>query len=314
MAILPSRWDRLGLQLRIMVYVTVGLVLLFGGLAYFGTQTVNLASVQVLNERSAFAQSLAVDLDDDFEHLAFYVRLAAEGLNLSNRDSRQAADRIYQALGPGATGRFIWVSSLRILDGHGQLLAAVPATPRDAPLLNTEEIQLAIGQKRHLLLRSQGAVERESPFASLVVPISAGWAGEQPVAVVVDTTGMGNVAATVPGGGAEYSVEILRADGMILAASAETEPVGEVSPHYLLLKKYMDTRVSGAEVHRVPRDYPERDHIAAVSPLASGPFYLVLEQPVDLALALPRQQQSQMLAVGSVGLLLALLVAWYTTR
>src|SRR3990172_7828115 len=314
MFIFHPRWNRLGLQVRIMAYVTVGLVLLFGGLAYFGMRTVNQASGQVLNERSAFSQSLAMDLDDDFQHLAFYVRLAAEGLNLSNRDFRQAADRIYQVLGPGATGRFIWVSSLRILDGQGELLAAVPEALRDAPLLDAIDIQLAIGEKKHLLLRSQGAVERGGPFASLVVPISADWAGEQPVAVVVDTTGMGNVAATIPGGGAEYSVEILGADGMTLAASAETEPVGEVSSHYPLLKKYMDTRQSGAEVHRVPRDYPERDHIAAVSPLASGPFYLVLEQPVDLALALPRQQQSQMLVVGSVGLILTLLVAWYTTR
>src|SRR3990172_13067830 len=155
MPIFHPRWNRLGLQVRIMVYVTVGLALLFGGLAYSGTQTVNLASVQVLQERSAFSQSLAMDLDDDFEHLAFYVRLAAEGLNLSNRDFRQAADRIYQVLGPGATGRFIWLSSLRILDGQGQLLAAVPATLRDAPLPDARDVQLAIGEKRHLLLRSQ---------------------------------------------------------------------------------------------------------------------------------------------------------------
>jgi hypothetical protein len=74
-----------------MAYVTVGLVLLFGGLTYFGMQTVNQASVQVLHERSAFAESLAMDLDKDFEHLTFYVRLAAEGLSPYPQDFPQAA-------------------------------------------------------------------------------------------------------------------------------------------------------------------------------------------------------------------------------
>ncbi|MBI4503925.1 MAG: HAMP domain-containing protein [Chloroflexi bacterium] len=52
----------------------------------------------------------------------------------------------------------------------------------------------------------------------------------------------------------------------------------------------------------------------AVVPLASSDFYLILEQPVDVALALPMQMQQGLMLLTSLGFLASLLVAWVTTR
>ncbi|GEM_PF-5112618 len=55
-------------------------------------------------------------------------------------------------------------------------------------------------------------------------------------------------------------------------------------------------------------------HVMAVVPLQESSFYLVLEQPVDVALLLPTQIQQRLVFLMSFGFLASLLVAWVTTR
>ncbi len=55
-------------------------------------------------------------------------------------------------------------------------------------------------------------------------------------------------------------------------------------------------------------------HVMAVVPLAGSPFYVVLEQPVDVALALPFRLREQLLVATIAGFLGSLVVAWITTR
>lgn len=314
MWILISKWNRFGLQLRIMAYVTIGLIVLFGGLAYFSAHAIYVAEDYIVSERTAFVQSLARDLDKDLEHLEFHLQLGAESLALPSKDFPLVGHRLYQLLNLRASGGLFRMFSLRILDGQGQLLAAVPATLWGAPLPDTRDVQLALEQNRALVLPSLVVAEGVVPFASVVMPVLADWTNGQPLAVVVDTVGVSNVSPTVPGGGTAYSVEVLGVDGLTIVSTTHPEQAGKRSLHYSILRKYVEAGRSGAEVHRLPKGALEGDHIAAVAPLASGPFYLVLEQPVDLALAVPRQRQSQMLLAISVGILLALAAAWHTTR
>jgi type VI protein secretion system component VasF len=56
---LISKWNTLGLQLRTMIYVSIGLVLLFAVIAFFGLRTVAANTQEVFEERTALAQSLA---------------------------------------------------------------------------------------------------------------------------------------------------------------------------------------------------------------------------------------------------------------
>ncbi len=55
-------------------------------------------------------------------------------------------------------------------------------------------------------------------------------------------------------------------------------------------------------------------HVMAAVPIRSTPFYLVLEQPVDVALALPNQLRERLFALIAVGIVVTLIVAWLTTR
>lgn len=309
-----SKWSRLGLQLRIMAYVAIGLIVLFGGVAYLGTQAVREATDQVFSERTAFAQSLAHDLDKDFRHLVLDLQLGADALSLQPREFQTVADRLYSLLyfRPGST--WFRVSSVRIVDEQGQLLAAAPASEHDSPLPAAADIRLAIMQNRPLVLRSQVAAEGQVSFAFVVAPLSADWAYGQSLAVIVNTVGVSDIPPAVPGGGTAYSLEIFGLDGATIVSTARPEEAGEKSRHYTALSKYVETGRSGAEVHRMPRGSPVGDHVAAIAPLDSGPFYLLLEQPVDLALTLPRQRRHQTIAVSLAGVILSLAVAYYTTR
>jgi signal transduction histidine kinase len=55
-------------------------------------------------------------------------------------------------------------------------------------------------------------------------------------------------------------------------------------------------------------------HVMAVVPVSSTPFYLVLEQPIDVALALPLQLRERLLLTIIAGFAATLAVAWVTTR
>jgi signal transduction histidine kinase len=52
----------------------------------------------------------------------------------------------------------------------------------------------------------------------------------------------------------------------------------------------------------------------AVVPLRRSRFYVVIEQPVDVALALPLQLRQRLVGLTALGFLATLLVAWITTR
>ena len=55
-------------------------------------------------------------------------------------------------------------------------------------------------------------------------------------------------------------------------------------------------------------------HVMAAVPIPASSLFLVLEQPVDVALALPNRLREQLLLLIGVGFAIALIVAWFTTR
>ena len=312
-SVVLSRWRRLGLRLRIMTYVTIGLVVLFGGLAFFGMRAVQEASNQILYERTRFAQTLAQALETDLKHLGTHIEVALESLS-PPQEPELAADRLFRLLSHRQTSEFFTVASLRFVDKQGRVLAAAPADLRQAPLPPLELIDRALEQDRPQVVRSRAAPEGAIPFASLMVPVSAPWTGGQPLAAVVDTVGVSESIHGVELGGQAYWVEVLGEDGTSLIFTGRPELVGKKSFHYPLIQNAGKAALPRGEIHRAPRGDPMREHLVAIAPLPSAPFYLVVEQPADLALAVPRRLQQQALIVGTVGIFLALVVAWYTTR
>ncbi len=307
--------SRLGLQRRIMAYVTIGLVVLFSGLAYFDLLAVRDIQDEVFRERMALASSLAHNIGQDFDFLASDLMMGVEGLDIPPGDFNMAAQQLGHLLRRhAASSQFFRVSSVGILDDAGQMLASDPPRQTPPPPQAGGVVRRAIAAGKPLVLRSRRNEDNRMPFAVVVVPFSSAWTGGRPLAVVANTVGLSGYMPAIPGGGTGYSMEILDAEGNIIVSSLELEQVGKISPHYAVVRKYISEGTGGVEIQREPDDSPGEDRILAVTPLPSGLFYLVLEQPANLALMVPQRRQREMLAVGVMGLVLALGVAWHTTR
>ncbi|MBI4287494.1 MAG: HAMP domain-containing protein [Chloroflexi bacterium] len=309
-----SKWNHLGLQTRIMAYATVGLLALFGGLGLLDAQSIRDTTDQVFRERMALARSLARDVEQDLDFLASDLRMGARGLNLPGKDLNRAADNLYQLLKLHAASQFFHVSFVGIKDEQGNLLAGVPEALREGSHPDPAEIQSAMAQNRPLILRSQRAPEGTTPFASVVAPLTPTTEGGRRLAVVADTVGVVGLPAAVPGWGTEYSMEIVTADDWTVITTSRSEQIGNKSSHYSVLQRYTGKGLGGVEVHRGPKGAPGTDHLVAMTPLPSGPFYVVLEQPASLALAVPQRRQNEMLAMSLAAMFLMLGAVWYTTR
>ncbi len=240
--------------------------------------------------------------------------MGARGLNLPGKDFDKAADNLYQLLKLHASSQFFHVSFVGIKDEQGQLLAGVPATLREATHPDPYEIQMAFAQNRPLILRSQRAPEGSTPFALVVVPVAASADTAQRIAVVADTIGVFGLPSAVPGWGTEYAMEIVTAGDGTVITSSRADQMGKKTSHYPILQKYMKSGLGGVEVHHIPEGTSGSDHVVAMTQLPSGPFYLVLEQPATLALAVPQRRQNEMLSMSLAGMVITLGVAWYTTR
>lgn len=74
-----SRFRRLGLQKRIMLYVTVGLAALFGVVAVLGLDAIDEATRLVYRERLSTAHTTAGILERDFARVSATVEGDADG-------------------------------------------------------------------------------------------------------------------------------------------------------------------------------------------------------------------------------------------
>lgn len=297
-----------------MAYATVGLVMLFGGLVYFTTLAVREAREQVYHGNTMLAQGLARDVVQDFEYMASDLRVVMENLKTSSDDPQSVADSLYRSLQTHDARQFFRVSSISLLDEQGRLMAISPAKASEATLLDPGEIQLAVAENNLSILRPQGTSSVGGRFATVVLRIPATLENGRALIVVADTVGLGGVLPIISGGVAGYSMEIVEVNGGTVVSASEPERVGKLSPHYDMLMPYLKTGSSGVEIHRMPKGIPGGDHVAAVTPLPKGPFYLTLEQPADIALAIPNRLRNQMLAVGLVSVPLILGAVWFTTR
>jgi hypothetical protein len=82
-----KQFRRLGLQRRIMLYVTVGLALMFGVLAIVGLDAIDQATQLVFRERLSTASTTAGIMDRDFARVAADAREAGRLLSASGEPS-----------------------------------------------------------------------------------------------------------------------------------------------------------------------------------------------------------------------------------
>ncbi|MDO8750517.1 MAG: HAMP domain-containing protein [Dehalococcoidia bacterium] len=325
--------DRLGLQKRITVYVTTGMVVLFGAFAYLGIQAVDRSTEMVFQDRLAIAQGAAASVSRDIIHVIENVQEQTSGLTTSNDRAalETAAFETFAHL--TATGHFSFftVTSVWLLDISGQFLAAAPAESAgaDQQMLAANLAQALAAHPGAWALSVDGG--RPGQFASIGAPLldaqgnTWGWvvANTEPVSSsepYVPYGPLGLVSAEWPlqteqsPQYAQYHLEVLGSSGIAILGIGPDELVGFRSLHHSLVKSAMDARGNVILLHEPAADLGIAPHVIAGVPVPMSDMYLILEQDKDVALALPDQLRRNLIVVGSLGFVLTLLMAWVITR
>lgn len=323
-------FGRLGLQRRIMLYVAVGLALMFASFTALGLRSLQQATQLVYRERQAIAQFTAVAMGRDFLHVAREVEEARRGLE--GDTWRTVAERLLAHLARTDPFLFFRVSGLWILDSRGRLVAAAGSPEPEAAGYGSLVASVSMREpgSRFTALPAIGGPEGEVPFAAILVPVGADPASPGLLAVVhtVSINSPGSyvptafwpegpdrpIATRVRDAHAEYHLEVVSPEGRAILGIGEDERPGQMSPHAAVLGRIMAARQATTLLHEPQAGDAFERHVMAVVPVPSSPFYIVLEQPADVALAMPLRLRQHLLLLTAAGFMAALIVAWITTR
>lgn len=322
-----NRFRRLGLQRRIMLYVIAGLTLLFGLLGLVGLQSIDEATRLVFQERLTTAYTTAGILERDLGRVGVEIRETAAAQRGIQSTPADLAPVFLRHLADAETFSFFRVSGIWILDRQGALLAAsgAPAPPPAAEPVGRSVVSSLAGDLT--VLRSFGQIPGEVPLAAVALPLAL--AGGDDVVVVVHTISINSTDAYVPAtygrpglpdvqgtaaASDSYHLEVVAPDGFAVLGVGPDETPGQPSVHYLAIRALMAERGAAALLHEPRSGQTFAPHVMAVVPLGTSPFYVVLEQPVDVALALPMELRQRLLGLIALGYLATLAVAWITTR
>jgi len=314
-----------------MLYVTVGLTLMFGVVAVLGLGAIGEATELVYRERLTTAHTTAGTIVREFADLAAEVDEARQDLFPLPESGAPAgaAPRLLSRLQlTPELYRFIRVTGVWLLDPSGQLLeqAGEPRTTAGGAQLSGEDLG-GSPDHRFDIIAGVGSLDGAIPFGVVIVRVG-GSSGGTGLIVAVHTTAINSArpflpaaigyppdqaaeAPTPAGVEAEYHLEIVGPDGTVLLGVGADEHPGQPSPHFSAIRNLAEAGAAATLRHDPEHSGP---HVMAVVPVGLSPFYLVLEQPVDVALALPLQLRDRLFLWIGIGFAVTLGVAWITTR
>lgn len=320
---LGAAWRRLGLQRRIMLYVTVGLAVMFGVLALLGLGAIDQATQLVFAERLSTAETTAGMLEGGFARIADDTQELSDQTALASAGFTTALLSHFERVSPSP---YLRVTGVWLLSGQGDLLQESGSPAAEvAGLARAQAIPGSL-QGSYQVLQALAPIPNGVAFAAVAVRI--GGAGG-PV-VVVHTASRNSQANYIPAdyGGAPmpsasptptgtptaYHLEVVDPAGIAVLGIGPDEQPGQPSKHYPMIKGIMARGAAAAMIHEPGPTDTFAPHVMAVVPLPASPFYVVIEQPIDVALALPDQLRGQLLLTIALGFVAALIVAWITTR
>lgn len=336
---ISNRILRPGLQRRIMLYVIVGLALMFGALAVLDLRAISRATDLVYQERLTTAYTTAGIFDRDFARVAGDVLETAQESGVLAAPVRAgAAADLLDHLDRTDPYAFFGTSGVWLLDSAGNLLDEA-GLPRSGAGANGTGSATGIARLQSLAAGLRGAyavsealapVAGRIPFASIAVRLGANGDMTAPIAVINTVSndsssdfvpawyGSPNAAAGGVAAGtsdaAAYHLEVVDPSGIAILGIGADELPGEPSRHFPVIGPLMASGGAAAQLHEPGPGDTFAPHVMAVVPLAQTPFYVVLEQPVDVALALPIELRNQLLLTTGLGFIAVLVVAWVTTR
>lgn len=309
----------LGLQRRIMLYVLVGLAVLFALIGYVARAALQRNTTVVMQERLTWARTVAREVDAVFahvvpeleryagyiaydggtvgEHQALILRGLYEHLRMHQEEDIPFTLALYSREGELAWG-----------PPDGAAAAGGPPEPPFSRTLGTGEPYLSSTSPR--LGPGHPAIVAAAP-----VPGPDGQPVGVLVAEVLPTRSLWRFATAMAAADGTFVLELVTPEGVV-AASGPGGLFG-AGEHVRLVEPLLALGEAGVVIHAAPvqgsaTDY--RDHVVAYAPLTVVPWGVLLEQPRDVALSLPRAVERQLLLVGLFALVAGLGLAWVTTR
>ena len=331
---MKSRFQRLGIQKRIMLYVAVGLAIMFGGFAFVGLLSVGEATELVYEERLAMAYTVAGIIERDFLHVARDVDEVYAGLVAGGQErSEDSAQSLLSHLSETDPFPFFQVTGVWVLaiDGRVEAAAGEPGIGPTEQVAQFASWATKVGETQFAALAALSPIPGSIPFATLVVRLG------DPVRsttffVAVHTASVNSSAAYRPDSYwrtapetttvvtqqdkpmADYHLEVVDATGLTVLRVGGSEKPGGISYHFPMIENLAAQQKAAAILHEPSSGNANSAHVVAAVPLGSSPFYIILEQATDKALAVPMELRKRILLVTTLGFIATLLVAWLTTR
>lgn len=324
-----SKWRQLGLQRRTVAYVTIGLIIMFSVFAYEGLQTVQRSTQMVFQERLNLAHTIAGAIDHSLDNLSADIEasLSGQAAGSSIPSLQEDAERTLVRLKSTQAGPFSMIA-LELRDRRGERLALAPQGYRSATYAGALTAGIGgTGEKPRLVANDLPPDSQDGVPVFLIVPLAP--AEGMPLMAVAHLVGdfpNEHFAAFLrnaeDGRGDElapesqlagYGIELVDQSGNILLASGNTSR-GHSSVHFSLLRDLLGKGQPAVAVHSPGQGAGQERHVMAAAPLDRNGLFLVLEQPRDVALALPDQLRQRIILFGAAGFLGALIGAWITAQ
>lgn len=319
------RFQRIGLQWRIALYVATGLIVMFGLLLFIGFRSVDEATMLNFQERLGAARTFSIILEHDLLHVSADVLEDGGGLLAAENVAELEAEveDLLGHIGDSDSFAFFYAGRICLFDSEGQILAEASSLPPGVGEAGcTAESRDRSSADGYGVLTTTAVAATDGGFGAVDTPIAAG--SEEPIWVVVDLMAYNSDEGVGPAlyGGQrvrpeqvlnrdDFShLEIFGPDGTVVLGIGADEHPGAVSSHLAEIEK-LDL-VGEATVTR--HLSAEDDHVMAVVPIADSGFTLVLEQPNDEAIGLPMRLRRQLFLWSGIGFAVALSTAWVTTR
>ncbi|MFQ5924634.1 MAG: cache and HAMP domain-containing protein, partial [Dehalococcoidia bacterium] len=274
----------------------------------------------VYQERLAVAKNIALDIDEDIEHLRTEIVDASLVMgqgwedDLTDSDKEQLASVRYdlrEILTPfHQIEQAVFVA---VLDAGGNVLWTEPYLAQQVgqSLADTEAVGEVVEAGQVYLEAEEALLTGDSPTLSLVAPIKDDQGVVRGV-LIADMPDLPNsgFGFFLRGRGADYELQLVSASGLVLASSLPGQAMEE-SFHWEAIRPLAQERLSGIEQH--PASEEMKAHMVAFAPLEQVPWGVVLVQSKQEALVLP-WMGSYPFMVGGLVLLLAAGLMLIVTR
>lgn len=308
----------LGLHTRIFLMTGLGLLVILTIFGLLGLSAVQESTRQSLDQHLVIARLVADKVDNEVTSVLEILTRLAGSKELDLEDGDLEPERaLLQAVQSQAT---MHTHRLIVMDNHATVLWSEPLDPAMIgwSMLDRPEIEEALRTQRPTVSNLVLSMPAGAPVVLLTVPIRSREGRIAGLLTGEIEPGQGNISEFLQPlrlSGTAH-IRIMDRQGFVLASTDPTGLLkkGDHGPRFAELIEgrqpaMLDCRKG---CHEATPD-PTKEVLAFV-PLSTAPWAVAIRQPEAEVLAPSRQLQRQLILVGAVILIGALLIGWFSTE